>query len=439
MQSAYLSRVVNPSADRERWIAWDGIVWFLAVAASALMIDNPSVRSMIEVAAVAVVLNVASGLIVTRFRGRDIVGSVDDAVRVASLAGVVGLLSVSFVVSGLLVAPLAFPIITTLVALPLLLAPRLAVRLITERRHRPDTASAARAIVFGAGWGGQQTVRTMLNDPESTYRPVAVLDDDPRVRSRRIAGVPVRGTRADLADVARATSASVLVVAIRTLDAETVREINIAASRAGLGVLVIPAMQDMLRPWIELADLKNIDVTDLLGRSPVDVDVSEIAGYLSGRTVLVTGAGGSIGSELCRQVRRYRPEALLMLDRDESALHALQLSLDGRALLDSPEVILADIREYPTIERIFAERRPDVVFHAAALKHLPMLEQYPHEAWLTNVAGTANVVNAALASGVDIFVNVSTDKAANPTSVLGYSKRIGERLVAAAAEQRPAQ
>ena len=142
----------------------------------------------------------------------------------------------------------------------------------------------------------------------------------------------------------------------------------------------------------------------------------------------MTGAGGSIGSELCRQIDRYDPDELIMLDRDESALHAVQLSLSGRALLDSDDVVLADIRDRDALMRIFEQRRPHVVFHAAALKHLPMLEQYPAEAVKTNVMGTVNVLDAADACGVASFVNVSTDKAANPSSVLGYSKRVAERL-----------
>jgi FlaA1/EpsC-like NDP-sugar epimerase len=151
--------------------------------------------------------------------------------------------------------------------------------------------------------------------------------------------------------------------------------------------------------------------------------------------VLVTGAGGSIGSELCRQIHRFDPAELMMLDRDESALHATQLSIHGRALLDSPDIILADIRDAESIAAIFTERRPQVVFHAAALKHLPLLERYPEEAWKTNVLGTLNVLRAAEVVHVERFVNISTDKAANPISVLGRSKRVGEQVVAHAAKR----
>jgi len=158
---------------------------------------------------------------------------------------------------------------------------------------------------------------------------------------------------------------------------------------------------------------------------------------LSGKRVLVTGAGGSIGSELCRQLDRFAPAELMMLDRDESALHAVQLSLRGRALLDGTDLILADVRDAESIKAIFAARRPEVVFHAAALKHLPLLEMHPSEALKTNILGTYQMLQTALRHGVERFVNISTDKAADPCSVLGYSKRITERLTAAADESSP--
>jgi FlaA1/EpsC-like NDP-sugar epimerase len=145
---------------------------------------------------------------------------------------------------------------------------------------------------------------------------------------------------------------------------------------------------------------------------------------------LVTGAGGSIGSELCRQLARFNPAELIMLDRDESALHEVQLSIHGRALLDTPQTVLADLRDEATINHIFETRKPEVVFHAAALKHLPLLERYPLEAYQTNVLGTLTLLIAAQRTGVGVFVNISTDKAANPISVLGYSKRIAERVTA---------
>jgi FlaA1/EpsC-like NDP-sugar epimerase len=173
-----------------------------------------------------------------------------------------------------------------------------------------------------------------------------------------------------------------------------------------------------------------VGAADLLGRHEIHTDVESIAGYLTGKRVLVTGAGGSIGSELCHQIYRYAPATLVMLDHDESALHGVQLSIEGRAMLDSPNLVLVDIRDTDRMKDVFAFHRPEVVFHAAALKHLPLLERHPEEAIKTNVWGTLSLLHLAQGSGVERFVNISTDKAADPTSVLGYSKRITERLAA---------
>ncbi|WP_404851220.1 UDP-N-acetylglucosamine 4,6-dehydratase family protein [Dietzia kunjamensis] len=172
-------------------------------------------------------------------------------------------------------------------------------------------------------------------------------------------------------------------------------------------------------------------MNDLLGRKPAQLNLTEIAEYLRGKRILVTGAGGSIGSELCRQLSRFRPAELMMLDRDESGLHAVQLSINDQAMLDGDDTILASIRDRNTLFRVFHQRKPQIVFHAAALKHMPLLEQYALEAVKTNVLGTLNVLEAAEASGVETFVNISTDKAANPCSALGNSKRIAERLTVA--------
>ncbi|GAA1773546.1 hypothetical protein GCM10009681_51280 [Luedemannella helvata] len=180
-----------------------------------------------------------------------------------------------------------------------------------------------------------------------------------------------------------------------------------------------------------LAPIGDAHLWELLGRGQVDTGLDAMAGYLDGKRVLVTGAGGSIGSELCRQISRHHPAELMMLDRDETGLHAVQFSLHGRALLDSPELILADLRDADEIARVVRRRRPDVIFHAAALKHLTLLERHPAEAIKTNVWGTLTVLEAA--RDVERFVNLSTDKAAQPSSVLGYSKRITERLTAHAA------
>ena len=288
--------------------------------------------------------------------------------------------------------------------------------------------------MIGAGEGGRQLIHSMCNDASTQWRPVGLVDDDPSKRHRRIRGVPMMGTTRDLAEIRDQTGATTAIIAIPSASSEAIRQISRRASQCGLDVKVLPGPGELLQPSrAAISDIRDIDVTDLLGRHVIDTDLRSIATYLTGKRVLVTGAGGSIGSELCRQISRFDPAELIMLDRDESALHAVQLSLTGRALLDSDDTVLGDIRDAQFVTELFETRRPQVVFHAAALKHLPLLEKAPGEAIKTNVWGTLTVLEAAAASGVERFVNISTDKAANPCSVLGYSKRLAEGLTAAIA------
>jgi len=307
-------------------------------------------------------------------------------------------------------------------------------RLLIERAFIP-AEDAEVALVFGAGYLGSTIVRRMITDRNSRYIPVGLIDDSPERRNSWFDGVRVLGTRADIAQVAETTGATVVVIAIAKADATLLREITDIANRAQLQVKVLPPFDEVLEGKSRLRDLRDISIEDLIGRHPVDTEVESIAGYLKNKRVLVTGAGGSIGSELCRQIAKFGPAELMMLDHDETGLQSTQISIFGHGLLDTPDVVLASIRDEQALLNIFAERRPEVVFHAAALKHLPMLEQFPDEAWQTNVIGTLNVLKAAMSVGVTTFVNISTDKAANPTSVLGHSKRVAEKLTAWASEQ----
>jgi FlaA1/EpsC-like NDP-sugar epimerase len=309
-------------------------------------------------------------------------------------------------------------------------ASRYSWRLIREQLRRPSAQNSTKLLIYGAGEGGIQIVNTMLRNPSSQYLPVAFLDDNPKTHRLRISGVPVLGGRNEIAKIAQRTGASALLIAIPSADSTVVNEIVEIARDSKLNVKILPVVQSLDDRQVDAADIRDLTDEDLLGRRRVKIDLDEISQYLVNRRVLVTGAGGSIGSELCRQLVRFNPSEIIMLDRDESALHEVQLSIYGRALLDTPQTVLADLRDERAINEVFDSRKPQVVFHAAALKHLPLLERYPHEAYQTNVLGTTTVLNAAQRTGVEVFVNISTDKAANPISVLGFSKKIAERLTA---------
>ena len=303
-------------------------------------------------------------------------------------------------------------------------------RLIREQLRRPSELTAKKILIYGAGEGGIQIVNTMLRNPNSSYLPVGFLDDNSSTHRLSISGVPVLGGRESIQKAASRTSATTLLIAIPSAESGVVSEIAELARIAKLEVKILPAVQSLDERPVDASDIRDLTDEDLLGRRRVKINLDEISEYLVNRRVLVTGAGGSIGSELCRQLVRFNPAEIIMLDRDESALHEVQLSIYGRALLDTPQTVLADLRDETAINAIFETRKPQVVFHAAALKHLPLLERYPNDAYQTNVLGTLTMLKAARRAGVEVFINISTDKAANPISVLGYSKRIAERLTA---------
>jgi FlaA1/EpsC-like NDP-sugar epimerase len=325
--------------------------------------------------------------------------------------------------------PITVPLVAGALAVLLMMGTRYLWRDYLDRNRRRRASDGQPLIVLGAGDGGFQVVRSMLHDQFSPYLPVALLDDDPAKRNLRFFGLSVSGGRNKFGAAARATGATTLLIAIPSADAPLLRELTELAESEGLRVKVLPPVSELF-DRVTVGHIRDIDMVDLLGRRQIETDIDAIAHYVRGRRVLVTGAGGSIGSELCRQLYRFEPAELMMLDRDESGLHGVQLSIHGRARLDSPDLLLADIRDVEQVQRIFEERRPEVVFHAAALKHLGLLERHPGESVKTNVWGTLTVLRAAQSVGVSHFVNISTDKAANPISVLGYSKRITERLTA---------
>ncbi len=378
------------------------------------------------------------GLPVHLHRGRSSVGSFADAVLTSLIWGAVAM--VCLATNFLLGAPVRVSVTVTapMCAFVAILGARASYRVVREwsdLRAVGERVPREPVVVIGAGEGASQLVAAMLRDPGCPWQPVALADDDPYKRRRRLSGVPVMGPAGEFDRLAKTVGARTAILAIPSASADLMREFNRKANAAGLELKVVPNVNDLSNPaQVQIEDVRDIDVTDFLGRTPIETDVDAIASYLTGKRVLVTGAGGSIGSELCRQIARFGPSELIMLDRDESALHAVQLSIHGRALLDSDDTELADIRDARAMKELFARRAPHVVFHAAALKHLPLLETAPGEAVKTNVWGTQVVLEAAAASGVERFVNVSTDKAANPCSVLGYSKRLAEGLTSAAAE-----
>ena len=386
--------------------------------------------SVLRIIPIVVFIQAMIGFVVGLYRRRWRYGSFDEVAGliITSVISTSILMTIRFFDQSINPFPRSVILVGGCAGLFLIAANRYIWRLIREQLRRPTERTAVKILVYGAGEGGIQMVNTMLRNPSSMYLPVGFIDDNPETHRLSISGVPVLGGRESLAEARTKTGASTLLIAIPSADSELINAISTQAQTLNMDVKVVPPVQNLNERPLDPSDIRDLTDEDLLGRRKIQIDLQQISEYLVNRRVLVTGAGGSIGSELCRQLARFNPAELIMLDRDESALHEVQLSIHGRALLDTPQTVLADLRDQATINHIFETRKPEVVFHAAALKHLPLLERYPSEAYQTNVLGTTTLLKAAQKTNVQVFVNISTDKAANPISVLGYSKRIAERV-----------
>lgn len=410
----------------------DALIWALVWPLAALA-TPPALRELMPLLLLSIFAQLVIGAALGMYHHRDPVGSIPE-LRTITLVEI-GVLVVLGVASAAIggQALVGTTLLATLLALALILALRQILHAAIAHDRRPR--EGARVVVVGAGALGASLVDQMLHDPSSPYLPVALVDDDRAKRRFRIHGITVMGTTADLHTVIARTGASGAVVAIAGAGPDLFERLTDQLNQSDAWLRTMPSLAEMIGRPVGVSSIRDIDVADLIGRAVSRPDPAAVRSLISGRRVLVTGAGGSIGSELSRQIHALDPASLVMLDRDESALHALSMTLYGRALLDSGEFVLADIRDLPALSAVFDEHRPEIVFHAAALKHLPMLERYPAEAWKTNVYGTLNVLEAVRAHEVEHFVNISTDKAARPTSVLGLSKRIAEGLTTAAADR----
>ncbi len=301
----------------------------------------------------------------------------------------------------------------------------------TIPRQRTVAAPGLTTLVVGAGSAGTALTRDLLQVSSFGLVPVGYLDDDPAKQGRSYRATPVLGTIEDLEEVIERTGAEVVVIAIPSLSGAEIHALGRRAAAHGARVRHLPPFLAALQREIAGSDMRDLQVGSLIGREEMQVVSRGVGAILAGKRVLVTGAGGSIGSELCRQVYAYAPAELIMLDHDESNLHRLQLDLWGEASMDADTVVVADIRDSERIHQVFREHRPQVVFHAAALKHLPVLERHPCEGVKSNVRGTENLVEAAITHEAERFVLISTDKAANPSSVLGATKRLAELVLQA--------
>lgn len=413
-------------------MTWDSLAWVAALMLLTVIRYDMKLTSaqwaasLIYVGGI-IVIQAVLGLVTHVYLGRSRVGSFDEATSLGVIA------TVASVPLGLVLWAIHvdFPRAASLLLLPVALVimgvGRWALRAV-RGTSGASASNAAPVLVYGVGDAGHQVVQLVRNSMDAPYRIVGLLDDDPRKRYLRLYNHRVLGTGRDLARVAAETGATQVILAINQAPPNLIKSVSARCRAHGLQLVVLPPVREMIAGRVTLGALRHFNVADLLGRRPVETDLSEICGYINGKVVLITGAGGSIGSELAVQVHRLGPAKLILLDHDESQLHTVQLAVYGVGLLDTDDIVLVDIRDPASLNAIFEEHRPHVVFHAAALKHLPMLERFPMEGWKTNVLGSLNVLRAAHSVGAQHFVNISTDKAADASSVLGLTKRLAERL-----------
>ncbi len=306
--------------------------------------------------------------------------------------------------------------------------------IVADRKGRIGQGGAPRRVlVVGAGDAGAMIVREMHNNPAINMLPVGFVDDDERKIGNYIHGVKVYGSRKDIPELARRLHVDEALIAMPTAPGKAIREIVGICESAGLRFRTLPGLFELLNGKVWLSQIRDVQLEDLLRREPTSINLEEIAGFISGATILVTGAGGSIGSELCRQIARFRPARLLLLGHGENSIYNIEQELSRKFPSLARDVIIADIRDANKMLAILRRYRPQIVFHSAAHKHVPLMEQNVDEAITNNVLGTRNVVRAALAADVQRFVLISTDKAVRPTSIMGATKRIAEMIVQDAA------
>jgi FlaA1/EpsC-like NDP-sugar epimerase len=424
--ATFAARMAGLRADR----VFAGVDFVLIVASYLFLaaLHRPQ-RSALVVEHVMVVVVVAVIAHLTANAARGLYGrvwrhaSIDEARRLVAAGASVSVLTAILIVGGISHVRLSVAVSGPAIATFLMGISRFRSRLFAWQRDGGEPGRT-RVAVIGAGDAAASAIREMRWDSSSGMRAVIVLDDDPDEHGRFVMGVPVVGGIDVLPKVLSDDVVDEILLAVSGPSPELVARVADAADVASVPMKIRPGLRDRVAGEPSSRQIRDVQIEDLLGRTPVDTDFAAVASLVAGRSVLVTGAGGSIGSEIVRQLAGFEPAQLVLVDHDETLLHDAMESISGRG-----EGVLADIRDAHSMSSLFARCQPDIVFHAAALKHVPILERHPLEAVRTNVIGTMNVIDAAVESGVERFVFISSDKAVRPVSVLGMTKWLGEQIV----------
>lgn len=433
--------LIELNSERKPWwrfvqMCLDSLAWLIALPIGFLLrygdadLINPT--GLFIVSALAVIIQLGLGYALGLYRNRYSYGSFSEAMLLYPVV-VVDVIAIQIAL--LLFAwhidvPRSVVIIAFPFAIMAMMVMRYAKRIVEDITNRPNSEKSEPVIIYGGGFVGRSLVASLMSDPRSQYRPVGIVDDDPGLRNARIHSVAVIGRGTDLPLLVKRYGVSKVFYAMSDPHEKSFERLSLKMRENDVQVHKITGMISEVTAGADAEpdDANRMIIEGVRGKIDYEIDNEDISSYLTGKRVLVTGAGGSIGSELCRQISKYDPAELMLLDHDETLLMESKYSLLGSTALDDNCIVLADIRDPEAISAVFEERRPEVVFHAAALKHVSALEAYPKEAWKTNTLGTQNVLEAASQVEVEVFVNVSTDKAADPTTALGQSKRTAEQL-----------
>ncbi|MBG9543265.1 polysaccharide biosynthesis protein EpsC [Cytobacillus firmus] len=297
-------------------------------------------------------------------------------------------------------------------------------------RYIKPAVEQKRAMIIGAGAAGTMLARQLLKNKDAEIKPVAFIDDDPKKNKLHILGLPVVGNSKRIKKMAETLDIDHIVIAIPSLSKDEMKRIYEECAGTRAKTVIMPLIEDVMLGNVSFNQFRDVQVEDLLGRDPVELDINSISKKLTGKTILVTGAGGSIGSEICRQVCKFKPKKLLLLGHGENSIYQIDMELRNQYRTEIEILpVIADIQDGRRIFEVMDIHRPDAVYHAAAHKHVPLMEYNPKEAVKNNVIGTKNVAEAADTFGVRTFVLVSSDKAVNPTNVMGSTKRIAEMVI----------
>lgn len=407
-------------------LAWFGAFW---LRFNLGVIPEQWWNSAVHWLPVVLVLQGVSFRFFGLYRGVWRFASVPDLVRIvkAVVTGVLIIATVMFVVDRLEGLPRSVIPLYIGVSTVLLSAPRLLYRIWKDRSA--NLRDGSRALVVGAGNAGEALVRDLRRDRDSQFVPIAFVDDDPQKRGREIHGLRVRAGCDHIPNLVRRLDIDVILIAVPSATDRQMRRIVEICEGTQIPFMTLPSVQELLASGQPLRALREVSIEDLLGRAPIRLDRSKVASHLTGKRILVTGGGGSIGGELCKQIARFPVEELTIFERCEFNLYRISQAL-ANSYPDLPlRVVLGDVADPCAVERALSMARPDVIFHAAAYKHVPLLERQTRQAVRNNVIGTRTVGEAAIAVGVDEFVLISTDKAVHPGNVMGATKRAAEIVV----------